>query len=533
MTAGTQIGSVPTASTHRRGRLLRVPWALVAFTLIACGPGGTDSSDEPTILTVAYDSQERLLAPAADDTPKFLTFLPLRDSRWYCWGREEWERRYGWPPPGLAESIEVSEDGRVWTVTLRDDLTWHDGVPVTAHDVKFTTDLGKLPEVLYYGQSWSRVTVLDDRTLRIELAKPGNLGMAGWMVHFPRHLLEHLPPEQFYDWEFWDHPVGDGPFRLVRNVPGQVLEFEPYDGYPDAKPGYDLLRLKLTAASPVTELLSGGVDLVTMTPAEATRFRGNPEFRVSPRFDYGGAWLLWNLRDARFKDARVRRAMAHAIDRRTLLEVLDLPADAPITDGRFTPCQFHRDELLEPLEHDPALAERLLDEAGWIDRDGDGVRERGSVPLAFSVLTAAEFETGAVYLEDQLRRVGIGIEIVMQDRGAVSERFRSGNFEAVLGPALSTSLEYLRSSDSPFGYDNPRVDELLDRAHEAASWEEQAPAYREISEITRADLAALYLHPRGQFIVARARVRNLEALFRSGNMWGLEYLRVQEPEEQR
>lgn len=502
--------------------------ALFLLSVAACDQTSVETADAPTVLTVLRPSQEPPLAPGTDDTPKFLTFLPLRDSGWRCWGREAWEQMHGWPPPGLAETIVGSENGRVRTVTLRDDLTWEDGVPVTAQDVKFTIDLWNHPEVQFYGAyAIEDVTILDDRTLRFELSVPGDwIGTAGWYVYYPKHLLEDLPPEEFYEWDFWQHPVGNGPFRVVRNIPDQLLELEPNEGYPDASPDYGLLRVKLTTASRTNELLSEEVDLATMQPAEAVRFHANPEFRT--HFDYGwsGTWLIWNLRTPIFDDVRVRRAMAHAVDRQALLAALDLPEDAPITDGQYAPCQFHRDELLPPLEHDRDRARELLEAAGWTDRNDDGVRDRNGSTLAFTALVDERRQPTAVFVQDQLRRIGIRMDIVLQTPASLRDRYGDGDFEATIGRGTGVNLTDLHSNSSPFGYNNPRVDALLERAYDALSWKDQAPAYRKITEITRAELPALYLHPGAQVTVARDRVRNLDALFRSGNMWGLEHLEV-------
>ena len=144
-------------------KCIRWTVACAALALLTAGcdrrPAAEPSAEAITIL---YPAEERVLGPVWDDTPKVLMFLPLVNYELgsFC----------GEPTPALAERWEHSPDYRVWTVWLRENVSWHDGVPVTADDIKFTVDLLNHPDVLNYNaSSVDSVEVLDERTARIFL----------------------------------------------------------------------------------------------------------------------------------------------------------------------------------------------------------------------------------------------------------------------------------------------------------------------------------------------------------------------------
>ena len=204
-------------SIHARWNRLDHEWisALGRFWLLgllatACGEPVDWEQGRESTLSLAYCCGDRVLNPMMDTNARMLVFLPLAryDEEGELEGR-------------LARRWEASANYREWTFHLRTDVHWHDGVPVTAHDVAFTINLWAHPEVNWYGAAGVESTsVSNDSTVVIRYRRPTfALQYQPWLVYYPKHLLEGLDPEEFYDWEFWKQPIGNGPYRVTSTTP--------------------------------------------------------------------------------------------------------------------------------------------------------------------------------------------------------------------------------------------------------------------------------------------------------------------------
>lgn len=447
----------------------------------------------------------------------------------------------------LARSWEASDDLRTWTFHLRSDVRWHDGRPTTAHDVKFTIELAGHPEVLF-DDPWhdvDSIRVRDDTTLTIFYRRPKDARNT-WMVYWPRHRLEGLEPDGFFGWEFWARPVGNGPFRYVRHAPKTMVELEANPDFYSGKPAIERLVIKFGEQG-LTELLSGNVDVAAVNPAELPKLAADPRFRVYHQILPDVAWLsaiVWNHGHRALGDARVRRALTHAIDRRELLRLLNLPEDLLLSDGLFTPRQYHRGDVPPALPHDPKRAATLLEEAGWGDADDVGVREREGEPLRFTLLVDANGpgRQMAVYIQAALRRVGVDVEVQPLDIRVLRQRARTGEFDAVLFPFynhieghldwLGGGAGYLADANAVAGgvpgYENPEVTRLLRSVKEAADPEAMDSIYRELAPHVLEDLPVTFLVPQVSTIVAHRRVKGLQSPFRADPMRYMERLWLEE-----
>ena len=312
--------------------------------------------------------------------PNYLVFQPLVTAN----ERGELEGR-------LADRWTHSPDFREWTFQLRAGLRWHDGAPVTAHDVKFTLDLLAHPGVdEEYGPDFiDPAVVVDDFTIRIRFrsVNPRHLVTRGTTLYYPKHLLEKLDPETIGDWPFWTHPVGNGPFRFVRYVPELVMELEASPEYYRGRPRIARVVLKLVKGSSLTDALSGNVDIVSdSNPADSLRLTADSRLRAYHEVRPQAYAILWNHSHPLFSDVRVRRALTLAINRRELLSVLNFPEDLPLVDGPAAREDLQAGKAPAPLAHDSHEAIRLLDDAGWHLRGPDGVRERGNRRFEFTTL---------------------------------------------------------------------------------------------------------------------------------------------------
>jgi peptide/nickel transport system substrate-binding protein len=454
-----------------------------------------------------------------------LMFIPLVD----------WDEETTQPTqPRLLERWEHSNDYTEWTFYLRKDVKWHDGKPVTAQDLKFTLEMITDPNIMYQYRVFEEITVIDSFTCHIRSNRAFNpLDLYAWYSICPRHLLEGLDPAEFWDWEFWTRPVGNGPYRYVRHVPKTMVELEANPDYYGGKPK-EIERVVLKfGGNPLIELMSGNVDAVNyLPPLEAVKIAKDPRFNMYHAFGFGRVFLImWNHRNHLFRNPAVRRALTLAINRRELHGVLNLPENLPIFDVLITRGQFHRGELPEPLPYDPEQAKRLFDEAGWLEVKKDGVRENNGREFRFSLLVSTEQMLAAVYIQDQFRKVGIRMEIVTLDRSVLMARGKSGEFDACL------FYIYFGDHGEDYGvYDNPEFDRLLENVYFAPTPNERDIAVRKLWPIFRTDVPFTFLHPHVMLNIVHRRIRGLKSPIWAHPAMFMEHLWIEEesgePEEQ-
>lgn len=498
---------------------VRVAFALACSTA-GCSPPAEHSDAAQSTVVIAYE--ERGLDPEEDMPAKFLWLLPLTALN---------ER--GDLEPRLARSWEHSADWREWTYRLRTDVRWHDGVPVTAHDVEHSVRLWHHHDVLHYYTAFvESATALDDSTVRIRYTPAADLSIASYLTFWPKHVVEKLDPKRFHAWDFWTHPVGNGPYRFVRYLPGTAIEFGRNPDYALERPRIERVVLRFTGAEGLTGLLSGEVDAVSWSdPGEIPKLAADPRFRVyfAPE-SYRGNAILWNSSHPLFADRRVRRALTLTIDRRGLLRALNLPDHVPVVDAPFTDRQLRRGELPASLPHNPAEASRLLDAAGWRDTDGDGIREKDGRPFRFTALIIGDTRRG-VFIQAELRRVGVRMDLQPLDGSSTFERIRAGDFEAAFStydnnPGSLASIAL--GKGAPLGYRNQRVAELVALAAATSVPDERDGIYRELAAILREDLPITFLFPRVDVVIAHRRLRGLREPWRVDPAWHMEDLWIEE-----
>jgi len=452
--------------------------------MAACQPTGRDPALDRGSTVVVATADESGMLPT-DTSLEYIPFSPL-----VAWKSD------GTRKPRLARSWESSPDGRVRTYHLRSDVRWHDGQPLTAHDVKFTIELLDHPDVLGLGVGIDSVWVVDDSTVKVSAHRPSYLDD---VAIYPRHLLKDLPPGDIWSWKFWMQPVGTGPFRFVRHVSQTMMEFEANPDYFRGKPRLETVILKFVGDGKILELLSGNADIVVgqASSEDWTQIERDGRFiAVTTVYQSGGGIGLYLNHDhALFSDAGVRRAITLAIDRREILRALSLPADIPLHDIPLTPRLARRGDLPAPLIHDPEQAKQLLAEAGWQDDDGDGIREKDGIPAQFTLLTRSP--PRAVLIREHLRRVGLDAEILSLESGVVWQRVELGDFDAAIHVIQDNTawLQLHFGENSATGYTNPRASGLLRKAARSSNEDSIDAAYKALGEIFQRDLPLVFLQP--------------------------------------
>jgi peptide/nickel transport system substrate-binding protein len=482
---------------------MRSLFALVlglGFAAEGCVPASDSTGSRPSTVIVAASGSRYILPDESD--ADLLVFLPLATR-----GPD------GQLVPRLARSWEPSADWNEVRYHLRTDVLWHDGIPVTAHDVKYTLDLLGHPDLSEY--TFDSVAVLDDSTVLVRNRQHSYIDD---IVYYPRHLIKDLEPGQFYDWEFWFRPVGNGPYRFVRYEPATLMELEANPDFYDGKPAIEkiIVRFLGSTDAALNELLAGNADV-----AESRDLATRDMVAMDPRFEryvrYVGATAVMFLNHNRplLSDARVRTALILALDRRALSAAIGLPPDLPIVDGLFTVEQLVQGDLPRAFEYDPEQARLLLAEAGWIDRDGDGRREREGVTARFEILSPGWWEKSAVLVAAELAEVGIEVELFVADNSVNLVRYRTGDFDAAIGFVTPWGLSLLHSRDSPTGYDNEAYKELVRRARETPSPHVRDSLILEARHHLFEDVPAIFLHPMATQFYVHRRIRGLSSPWRA------------------
>lgn len=412
--------------------------ALVALAPAACGggDGGAGGSSRPVVVGVRADfSGLNPLTNSSIDTDQILKyglFTPLIRYN------DAFE-----PEPWLAERWELEGDTAV-TFTLRDDVTWHDGEPVTAADVKFTFDRAKAPETgsligaVYLGRVAS-AEVLDAHTIRFAFTEPHAQALEDfWWAPVPEHLLGDVAPSQLANAPYNRAPVGSGPFRFGEWRANDRLMLVPNEAFPEALGGPAASRVVFRVvpepATLLTELLTGGVQVDNAVEPDQTAAVEDAASLTLHSYPGNTFYYLgWNTQRRPFDQAAVRRAMTVAINRREIIDAL-LEGYGSMATSTIPPWHPYAPDV-EPMRHDPGRARALLTGAGWVDRDGDGIREdTAGTPLSFTLMTSERPLNRAIVevVQNQLAVVGVDVEIRVLEFQTMLSLHRARDFDAVL-----------------------------------------------------------------------------------------------------
>lgn len=437
----------------------------------------------------------------------------------------------------MAESWTLSADCRELTFRLREGIRWHDGHPFTADDVVFTHAAMVHPKTpTAYKEDFlavERIEAVDARTVRIRYRQPYAKALQSWgLWMLPRHLLERYVAEGRLREapQNWHGPVGTGPYRFHEMRSGERIVLVANREYYGPGPYISRLvyRIIPSQATIFLELKARGVDAAGLTALQFTRQTEYPAFRKAYRkFRYWAnayTYLGFNLKDRRFADRRVRQAFAHAIDKRQIIEGVRLGLAREAT-GPYRPGTWVYNPRVRTYPYDPGRARALLAEAGWTERNAEGLLVKDGQPFTFTLLTNQgndERKKIAEIVQASLREIGVGVEIrILEWASFIKEYVRKRRFEAiVLGWGIGLDPDQYEiwhsSKTGPeqlnhVGYANPEVDELLERGRASCREAERKPYYDRLQEILAEDQPIIFLYfPEALEAVAR-RVHNIEA----------------------
>jgi peptide/nickel transport system substrate-binding protein len=355
-----------------------------------------------------------------------------------------------------VENGGVSADGTVLTMKLRDDLTWSDGEPLTAADFVFTYQMNVDPNnavssAYPYDTEVASVEAPDDRTVVVTFNQAFIPWAANlWKGVLPEHILGPVfEAEGTIDNAEWNTAptVSAGPFVFAEWESGSFARFVANDNYWLGRPLLDEIFIRFVPddASQINALVAGDGDLGTFFayPDVPTLEEAGIEV-ITVQSGYNEGWFLYLGENAHpgMQDLRVRQALALGFDRAAINSDLLLGlTQPPSTYWENTP---FADPSIEPWPYDPEQAAALLDEAGWVDSNGDGTRDKDGVELVLSYGTTTREirqDTQAV-AQQQLSEIGIGLELSNADADTFFASYGDG------GLAATGQFDIMEWSDS-------------------------------------------------------------------------------------
>mgnify|MGYP006266844975 CR=1 FL=1 len=434
-------------------------------------------------------------------------------------------------------SWQTSADGLLDKVVMRDDLEWSDGRPITAHDVAFTYRLIMDPRVpvpaVRSGTDQMRwVHAYDDRTVVFFHREP--LATNAWNINFPvlpRHVYEgtweddptlkdsaaHVKLEQA--------PVCGGPYEIVDRKRGQEIVLRRRQSWSVVRgekvreePFFKEVRFRIVE-DPNTALLAlkaGEIHEMMLTPEQWTTQTTKDDFYERCTKATAPEWVSyhfgWNIDTPFFADRRVRRAMSYAFDHDQMLEKLCYGLYKPCIGNFPEGSWMASKKKLAPYKQDLEKAEVLLDEAGWIDHDGDGIRDKQidgrSTPFEFSMLVSNQplRVKIATLLKENLDQIGIRLNVRPLEVTVLQQLTQDRKFQAYFGgwgsgtdPDTSENIWATGAGRNYVNYSNPEVDRLFAEGRRELDRAKRAEKYGRIQEILYEDQPYTWLYMRNSF----------------------------------
>ena len=442
----------------------------------------------------------------------------------------------------LASDIKRSDDGLTYTFTLHDGVKFHNGQVLSSADVKYTLDLlfssnfGKAAS-FYKGTGAGKVSYIksveapDARTIVVTLTEPW-VGLLSNLVPIP------MIPKDSYESQK-TQPLGTGPFRFVHyDNAQQVCDVEAFADYWEGAPKLQSVRVRVISDMNAmqAELQAGRVDIAPMptslSPDAVKRLEGDPNLQVKVFNGSNVNLLTINTAAPPLDNAKVRQAIAYAIDRESLIKNLLLGfgkiAHSIIPEESWAYSQG------QTYSYNPARAKQLLDEAGFRDPDGDGPRMRFDKPVVFKL--SGSSVAGRQYagvIQNSLKEVGIPVEIQTAEQNTFLDELKRGNFQISYSQWVGGNQDPIfykdlfasseiptesRPSRNRSRYSNKDLDALLNEAVNTYDRQKARELYVKIQEIVSRDVPVFPLWYQSNIVIARKNVQNIQV--NASGDWG-------------
>jgi len=445
----------------------------------------------------------------------------------------------GLPVPDLAESFEISPDQLTYTFHLRKDSKFSDGSPLTADDVAFTWTL--LHDKAYDGdvditavhvkggqaykegkaQSIEGIKVIDPQTISVTLEKVNAtalLVLGSDVLSKAYYGKDYKFGQLDYIKNLHANPVGNGPYKLEKFIPGQEVRFVANEYYYKGKPKLEHFIYKTTEGDTWQFIETGEQDYgrFEATTDNIEKLKNLGFLNINSYTPSNYSYIQFNMEHAPLKDKKVRQALTYGLDRKTIYVDSNQGA-ATVANVPTSPISWsYTEEGINTYNYDPEKAKQLLDEAGWVP-GADGIREKDGVKLKVHYIGSKKKSTDVFIAVAKENYTAIGVQFEAEqfaDFNAQISKFESGDYDLV---SFSTSL-LLDPSDGVVsfvngdvkGYDNPKVKELYEKGLGTTNIEERKKIYKELYQVINEDAPYIF-GSYGKLIYAyNGRIEGLE-----------------------
>lgn len=447
----------------------------------------------------------------------------------------------------MAESLEESDDHTTFILKIKPGLTWHDGHPVTAHDIVYSWQQILDPDVPCQTQKPTvepikECVAIDDLT--VKYVQPEPLATRHWNLVFPiipKHIFEK-DKENHPDLKTGDYynaqsrkPVGNGPYRLVEWKENDRVIVERWDDFKGEKPYFKRIVFRIIPDSKMTLLTfeKGQIHAIEQLSAQQFARETNTESFAKVGYKaWAAQWLFayigWNMDGSNpfFADKRVRTAMTHALNIPLILDKVFYNLATPC-HGVYHPDSWMYNPEVKLLDYDLAKARVLLDAAGWLVDADDGWRYKDidgkNVLFDFTLLIPLGSTTSpqiAAILQEDLKRVGIRMETRTLEWSAFLEKVRKHEFQAEIaawgtGTDPDTGWNLWRTDQYEIGrnyvgYSNARIDELFEQGRREFDVEKRKRIYQEIHKILYDDQPYTWIYNRPVLAAINKRIGGVQ-----------------------
>jgi peptide/nickel transport system substrate-binding protein len=414
------------------------------------------TSSQPISLTIGWVGQFDILSPYYSDSD----FTRLVQQLWLppAWSFDD----RGNPMPTLLQGLPslanggISANGKTFTLKLRKGLAWSDGAPLDSADFAFTYQMATNSEnINFIPDAFNLVTGIDTpdpTTVVMHFSQPDPQWLTDlWPAVLPKHILEPVFQQNgSLDDADWNSAplIGAGPYIFAAEN-GNLVRFLANANYWGQKPQFNEIDLRLfpNASGLMSALADGSIDVGFPLSADQASKVQSDGFQALPAFNgYNEGWYFYldaQKGQPALQDSAVRQAIALAFNRPKLVQDLFQGLVQPA--ATFWDASPYADPSLTAYPYDPEQAKRLLDQAGWVDSNGDGIRDKNSLPLALKYGAATDPARKAAQAQAQadLQAVGIKLQLLSYAPGTLFASY------AQAGPAATGKLDIMEWADKP------------------------------------------------------------------------------------